>query len=163
MSLPAGNGVLVCLILLTFFQGPIFPTLFAVILRGLGRRTKLVSTGLTMAISGGAIWPSVAWVVQENNGGNCRYALVVLVVISAVILAIVLWINLHPAVRHWVDADKKVPTNSNPGDCHIVGISDLRELPVVWEKRPRQSDGSAYAAGLEHIEYSTEGANVPHP
>src|SRR4051794_27809688 len=60
MALPASassdsNGALACFILLMFFEGPVFPTVFAMTLRGLGRWTKLVSTGLTMAIIGGCV------------------------------------------------------------------------------------------------------------
>lgn len=71
LSLPVGNGggVLACFMLLTFFEGPPFPTISAITLRGLGRHTKHVATGLTMAISGGAIWPSDTWVAQRDHNG----------------------------------------------------------------------------------------------
>lgn len=50
MLLPAGDGTLTCLMLLAFFEGPFFPVIVAMTLRGMGRQTKLVATGLTMAI-----------------------------------------------------------------------------------------------------------------
>jgi hypothetical protein len=70
MLLPVGSnqGVLACLLLLTFFEGPFLPTIFAVTPRGLGRHTKLVATGLTMAISGVLVWTSVTWAVQQADG-----------------------------------------------------------------------------------------------
>ncbi len=161
MSLPQGSGTVACFILLNFFEGPIFPTLFAMILRGLGRHTKLVSTGLTAAISGGAVWPSIAWTVQQSNGGNSRQALLVLVIVYAVILVIVVWMNLHPAVRHWLDAERKGTRRDDPHECKEVRVSGSGDLPLRWEKRARGSDGSdGLRAGVEHVEFVDAGKTL---
>jgi fucose permease len=106
MLLPARDGALASFMLLTFFQGPFLPTSFAMTLRGLGRHTKLVSTGLTMALSGGGVWPSISWAVQRDHNGSDRYMMRVSVIIYTVMLVIIAVVNLHPTIRHWVDADR---------------------------------------------------------
>jgi fucose permease len=103
MALPTGDGALTCLYLLVFFQGPIFPTLFAMTLRGMGRHTKLVSTGLTVANVGIAVWPSIAWAVGQAHVGNERYSMKILVVIYSVAFLAFATFSLHPTLRHWVD------------------------------------------------------------
>jgi fucose permease len=103
MALPTGEGALVCLNLLLFFEGPIFPTLFAMTLRGMGRYTKLVSTGLTAANVGIAVWPSIAWAVGQAHLGDERYSMRILVVIYSVAFVISATFTLHPTLRHWVD------------------------------------------------------------
>lgn len=55
----AGAGV-ACLIVAFFFEGPIFPLVFAQGLRGLGRHTRLGSVLLTAAISGGAVFAPIS-------------------------------------------------------------------------------------------------------
>jgi fucose permease len=116
MLLPvdSGQGVLACLMLLTFF-----PNIFAITLRGLGRHTKLVATGLTTATSGGAVWTSVTWIVQRDHNGDARYAMRVYVILHGAMLAIVGIINLHPTIRRWVDAEG---TRSGPAQIGRPGV-----------------------------------------
>ena len=92
MLLPIGDGALACFMLLAFFQGPFFPTGFAMALRGAGRHTKLVSLGLTMTNSDGAIWPTISWAVARSH--NDRYVMRVSVALYSAMLAIVAMINL---------------------------------------------------------------------
>jgi fucose permease len=103
MLLPVGNNhcVLARLLLLTSFEGPFFLTIFAVTLRGLGRHTKLVATGFTMAISGVLVWTSVTWAVQQadGGGGDPRYAMCTYAALHAGVLVIVGIINLQPTIR----------------------------------------------------------------
>ncbi|RSH85420.1 hypothetical protein EHS25_004816 [Saitozyma podzolica] len=81
MVLPQGSTPLAMLILITFFEAPLFPTMFAIIIRGQGKHTKFASAALIMAAAGGAIWPSIAYVVDQ---GNSRSSLIVTVVLWGV-------------------------------------------------------------------------------
>jgi hypothetical protein len=144
MVLPAGNGALACFMVLTLFEGPLFPTIFAMTLRGLGRHTKLVSTGLTMAISGGAVWPTVSWATRQHHEFNDRWVLRLSIVLYAAMLAIVGMINLHPTARQWVDPDREA----------TAPLEAVQDMPTptltgasVWEKGSRVGDAS------EHIEF----------
>jgi fucose permease len=110
MALPvptSNHGPLVCLLLLSFFEGPIYPTMFAMSLRNLGRRTKLVASAMVVALSGAAVWPSVVWAIENAHPGNPRYAMCVIVALYAAVLAIVLFFSLHPKMRRWVDGDRQ--------------------------------------------------------
>ncbi|WWD18846.1 hypothetical protein CI109_103301 [Kwoniella shandongensis] len=114
MILPAGNGTLAVMIMIMFFQSAIFPTLFAIIIRGQGRNTKLVSTLTVMSICGGAVWPTSAFGVRKARPDDPRMVLIIPVVLTAVMI-------LHPAMltavrelRHWVDP--KWSREQNDGD-----------------------------------------------
>jgi hypothetical protein len=143
--------------LLTFFQGPFLATIFAMTLRGLGRHTKIVATGLTIALSGGGVWPSISWAVQRDHRGNDRYAMRVSVIIYAVILVIVAVVNIHPSIRHWVEADRNTTAASE-------ARQDL-DLPVLarissQEKRPPGSDALPHITTPEHIEFACGDSRV---
>jgi MFS family permease len=147
MLLPAGNGALACFMLLALFQGPFFPTTLAMTLRGLGRHTKLVATGLIMNVCGGAIWPTISWAVQQS--GNSRYAMRVSVVVYAVMLGIIAVINLHPTTRHWVDADGETAASFEAGQA-IPTPGSVSSC----EKRPRGSDALRFLTQPQHIEFA---------
>jgi hypothetical protein len=143
----ASNGALACLLLLYTFEGPIFPTLFAMTLRGCGRHTKLVSTGLTMAISGGAVWPSIAWAVQRSH--DSTYALYIVIAGFGFICVILSVINLHPTLRDWVDRLSRAQRT----ECSEPQRADTPPVSSS-EKGQRDSHVSAFGTGLEHIEYT---------
>lgn len=52
-----------------FFISVMYPTIFALGLKGLGRNTKLGGSLLVMAIVGGAIFPPVAGLIAKHTGG----------------------------------------------------------------------------------------------
>ena len=148
----ASNGAMGSLLLLQFFEGPIFPTLFAMTLRGCGRHTKMVSTGLTMAISGGAVWPSIAWAVQLSH--DSTYALYIVIAVFGFMSVILAVINLHPTLRDWVDPQSKAQLAESrrrqPVDTASV---------VVSEKGQRESPIPTGTTDHQHVEY----ANDDHP
>lgn len=156
----SSNGALAATLLLSFFSGPIFPTLFAMTLRGCGRYTKRVSTGLTISISGGAVWPSIAWALELSHDHNARYALSIMIGVFAAIFVILLIMNIHPVLRDWVDC---VPPVQQARCAEMQAVdgqeanSQAMDGPVnFWEKGPRESDSSPFATGLEHIEFAEE-------
>ncbi|RSH80818.1 hypothetical protein EHS25_006987 [Saitozyma podzolica] len=103
MLLPQGSAALAMLILVLFFESAIFPTLFAMILRGQGKHTKFASTATTMAISGGAVWPSVAYGIDREHMGNSRYSLLVIAVLCAVCILWPALLSSTRVLRRWVD------------------------------------------------------------
>lgn len=105
LFLPPGHAPLAMLILAVFFESAIFPLVFAITLRNQGRYTKLASSALTMAISGGAAWPSVAYGVVTLNptpSGYSRKSIRVTVALYAVSLLIpIAW--TPRIMRRWID------------------------------------------------------------
>ena len=93
---------LATLLLVFFFESAIFPTIFAMSLRGLGARTKLGSALLTMAISGGSVAPAIQYGV-ERGGKTVQYSLVVAVALFAFCGVLPVWVNVFPAARTQVD------------------------------------------------------------
>lgn len=100
--LPNGNGPLVCIILALFFEGPVFPTLFATALRGQGRRTKYASVGLTIAIGMAVIWQSSTWAIVQHTG-RIRTAWILVAVLCGIQMLWPLSLDASPVLRRFVD------------------------------------------------------------
>jgi len=150
MLLPAGDGALASFILLSFFQGPFTPTNFAMTLRGLGRHTKLVATGLMMAFIGSGIWPSISWAVQRSHSGDNRYMMRVIVIMYAGILGILAVENLHPTIHQWVTADRNATT---PFEADQV-------IPLATVS-VQDNDAVAHMTRPDHIVFAGRDVGVP--
>lgn len=61
------NIGIIALILSYLFMSVMFPTIFALGIRGLGERTKTASSIIVMTIAGGAIAPSLMGLIGEQN------------------------------------------------------------------------------------------------
>jgi FHS family L-fucose permease-like MFS transporter len=62
-----GNGGIACLSLVLFFESCIFPTIFALSIRGLGRHTKRGASCIVAAVSGGALFPPILGFVADKT------------------------------------------------------------------------------------------------
>ena len=100
---PPGDTPVAFLILALFFEAPLFPLIFAMSLRGQGKHTKLASTAITMAMSGGAIWPSVTYGVDARHPNNARYAVRVTMGLYAAALFWPIILSVSGKMRKWVD------------------------------------------------------------
>jgi fucose permease len=65
LVLSQGSGALAMLFLYSLFEGPVFPTYFAMIMRGQGKHTKFAAAATTTIISGFALWTSVVYGTQQ--------------------------------------------------------------------------------------------------
>lgn len=81
------NLIAIPTILLYFSEGPLWPLIFAMGLRGQGDRTKRASAWLTMGASGPAFWPFVMYAIINHAGASVQLAFVVIVVLSLFTLA----------------------------------------------------------------------------
>lgn len=102
MVLPPGPSALTFLVLLQFFESAIFPILFAIILRNQGKHTKFAATVTTMAICGGAIWPSVVYAVDMTHN-DPRYSIRVTTGLYAVAMLWPVMLSVDRTMRRWVD------------------------------------------------------------
>ncbi|KAI9831473.1 MAG: hypothetical protein M1819_005072 [Sarea resinae] len=96
-----GDTGIAMLILVFFFESAIFPTLFAICLRGLGARTKTAAALLTAAVCSGAIFPPVANPIAENRGPLYSFCIVVALFSFGSIFPA--YLNLVPAAKKHVD------------------------------------------------------------
>lgn len=72
-------------ILFFFAEGPIWPLVYVIGLRGQGRRTKRAAAFITMGGSGGGIVPFVMYAII-NNGGSVRTSYIVIVVLQVLMM-----------------------------------------------------------------------------
>jgi fucose permease len=87
-------------LLVLFFEGPMWPIIFAISMRGLGRRTKSAAAYLTAAASGGAVFPWVMWAVQDKG---LRYSFCVSIALFATGLLFPMYMSVVPGVTAQVD------------------------------------------------------------
>ncbi|KAJ4407438.1 hypothetical protein N0V82_009928 [Gnomoniopsis sp. IMI 355080] len=104
------NFIAIPAILFFFAEGPIWPLIFAMGLRGQGDRTKRASAWLTMGASGPAIWPFVMYGIIANNNSNgsssatgLQHAFIVVVVLLLFTLAYPLLMTAMRDARNVVD------------------------------------------------------------
>lgn len=63
-----GEGGVAVLSIVLFFESCIFPTIFTLAIRGLGRHTKRGSSWIVASVSGGALFPSLTGLVADKKG-----------------------------------------------------------------------------------------------
>ncbi|KAF2759805.1 MFS monosaccharide transporter-like protein [Pseudovirgaria hyperparasitica] len=115
-----------------FFEGPIFSIVFAMCLRGMGRHTKMASIVLTAAVSGGAVFPPIAYSVQKSHG--TQYALCVAVAAFTAGTLLALWTELVPKARRIVDPLTD-PSAANSDDDEEEEEEDSAERSGSESKR----------------------------
>ncbi|CZR52795.1 probable L-fucose permease [Phialocephala subalpina] len=62
-----GEGGVAMLSLVLFFESCIFPTIFTLSIRGLGRHTKRGSSWIVASVSGGALFPSLTGLLADSK------------------------------------------------------------------------------------------------
>ncbi|KAK2615686.1 hypothetical protein N8I77_002424 [Diaporthe amygdali] len=90
-------------ILFFFAEGPIWPLIFAMGLRGQGNRTKRASAWLTMGASGPAFWPFVMYGIMNDNGASIQLAFVVPVILLLFTLAYPVFLTVLKDARDLVN------------------------------------------------------------
>ncbi|HVG27931.1 MAG TPA: L-fucose:H+ symporter permease [Acidobacteriaceae bacterium] len=89
---PVGAGAI---LLTSFFMSMMFPTIFALGVKGLGPRTKLASSLLVMSIIGGGILPPIVGLIAKHTGS---YALGYVAVALCYIVVAVYGLRTNPRV-----------------------------------------------------------------
>lgn len=69
-----GEGGVAMLSLVLFFESCIFPTIFTLSIRGLGRHTKRGSSWIVASVSGGALFPSLTGLLADKKGYHISMA-----------------------------------------------------------------------------------------
>jgi fucose permease len=105
LVLPQGRGALVMLLLYCFFEGPVFPTYFAMIMRGQGKHTKFAAAATVTGISGFALWPSVVYGIQQLHPALSRSALLVVVILFGISATWPVMLSSRRVLRLWVDPE----------------------------------------------------------
>ncbi|KAK3681465.1 major facilitator superfamily domain-containing protein [Podospora appendiculata] len=121
MPKPADNPSLIAIPIVLYFlaEGPMWPLIFSLGLRGQGKRTKRAAAWLTVGGSGPAFWPFVSWAVMKGGGG-VRTSFVVVVVLMAGSLVYPVFLSAVKDARTLVDAD---PGAMQAGDAERGALS----------------------------------------
>lgn len=90
-----GNTAIAMLSLVLFFESCIFPTIFTLSLRGLGRHTKRGASFLVASVSGGAVFPPMLGAVVDAK--NTRIAMAVPLAGFLVAYSFPVYLNLFKA------------------------------------------------------------------
>ncbi|KAF7540944.1 hypothetical protein G7Z17_g12065 [Cylindrodendrum hubeiense] len=118
---PNPNLLVLPIVLFFFFEGPIWPLIFAIGLRGQGRRTKRAAAFITMGASGPAFFPFVMYGII-TTGGTVKIAFVVVIALHALTLG-------YPIFLEFV-TDAKTLVDPTPV---------LRDVPADSEQSPMET------------------------
>ncbi|KAI0521775.1 fucose permease [Xylaria bambusicola] len=91
------------IVLFYFFEGPIWPLIYTLGLRGQGSRTKRAAAFLTMGASGPAFWPFVVWGIHQS-GASYQTAFVLVPALLVITGIFSLFLDLKHDARALVDA-----------------------------------------------------------
>jgi fucose permease len=143
-SWASANTVAAMALVLFFFEGPLFPLIFAISLRGLGRSTKSAAAWITAGVSGGAVLPWLFFAAMQSNNHGVRYGFCVVIASFAVCLLFPIWLCAERGAREQVDpvGKKAALRRLSDGRGHRGSeASNVRELrngsfdSVMYEQR----------------------------
>lgn len=121
---PANANLLIIPVILFFFaEGPVWPLIFAIGLRGQGRRTKRAAAFITMGGSGGGVVPFIMYGIIAG-GGTVRISYIVIVVLQVLMMSYPIFLECVRDARRMVEP--------LPAAAPATGSSD-EETPDVDE------------------------------
>lgn len=109
----SGDTAIAMLCLVLFFESCIFPTIFTLSLRGLGRHTKRGASFLVASVSGGAVFPPMLGAVVDAR--NTRIAMSVPLGGFLVAYSFPIYLNLFKAKELDAFNETNVGIESEPG------------------------------------------------
>ncbi|KAH7311069.1 putative L-fucose-proton symporter [Rhexocercosporidium sp. MPI-PUGE-AT-0058] len=89
-----GNGGVAAIFLVLFFESCVFPLIFTLSLRGLGRHSKRGASFIVAAVSGGALFPPVLGAVADALGGNTQKAFFIPLIGFAIAITFPIYLNI---------------------------------------------------------------------
>ncbi|OLN85644.1 L-fucose-proton symporter 2 [Colletotrichum chlorophyti] len=96
------NLLMIVVILFYFAEGPVWPLIFAIGLRGQGRRTKRAAAFITMGGSGAAFFPYVLYAII-NRGATVQLSFVLIVAIFCLTAFYPIWLAFVRDARTMTD------------------------------------------------------------
>jgi fucose permease len=143
----SGTTGLTIIAIVMFFQGPLFPQIFAQGIRGMGKHTKDASVVLTAAISGGAVFPPIMFAVLKTY--NPQYAFCIIVAAFAGGALYPIYLNALPASRELSDPIRDEKTR--------------REIEAEEKRRGSPSERSKrWSRVKKRLSWNKEDQSVEH-
>jgi FHS family L-fucose permease-like MFS transporter len=124
-----GNGAIAAISLVLFFESCVFPLIFTLSLRGLGRHSKRGASFIVAAVSGGALFPPVLGVVADKLGGNTQHAFFIPLIGFVIAFTFPVYLNVFKAktLDAWTD---KVKVGIEPKKDEEFGSSEDEKMAV---------------------------------
>ncbi|KYK58060.1 L-fucose permease [Drechmeria coniospora] len=101
------NIMVIPLLLFFFAEGPIWPLIFAIGLRGQGLRTKRAAAFITMGGAGAGFFPFIMYGIIKN-GGSVQMAFILIIALQAAMAVYPLFLELSGDARRLVDPCRNV-------------------------------------------------------
>lgn len=121
---PVNADLLVIPVILFFFaEGPVWPLIFAIGLRGQGRRTKRAAAFITMGGSGGGVVPFIMYGIIAG-GGTVRISYIVIVVLQVLMMSYPIFLECIGDARRMVEPLPAAPT-AGSDDEETPNMDDL--------------------------------------
>lgn len=125
-------GGLAMLMLVLFFESCIFPTIFTLSLRGLGRHTKRGASFLVASVSGGAAIPAILGNVADKTG--TRIAMVVPLAFFCIAWSFPIYLNIFKGKELDAYRENHVGIENTSGDNESDGAYNEKQAEVVIQK-----------------------------
>jgi len=114
------------IVVLFFFQSPIWPIIFATGLRRMGRRTKMAAIILTSAESGAGFLPWLSFIVIDHDKRTGQYAYCLVVTFLGLGALYPIYLSVFSKAREQVDrGEKPLPRNQSRGSGSSRSLGDL--------------------------------------
>ena len=131
-----GDGGIATLALVLFFESCIFPTIFTLSLRGLGRHTKRGASFIVSSVCGGAVFPPLLGVVADAR--NTQIGLCIPLVGFVVAWSFPLYLNLWKGQE--LDGYLKSEVGIVPVEERAGSVSVSASVEGVLEKRVEEKE-----------------------
>jgi len=149
-----GSTAVTMMLMVFFFEGPLFPLIFAQSIRGMGKHTKDGSAILVAAISGGGVFPGLSYVAAQSQ--DAQYAICVAIAGFAGATLLPFFLNSSPLARALCDplkdpseiTDESLPESSNSSVAsRALSFFSIRrksagEMKTEWRERQVSGDSS---------------------
>ncbi|KAF4995576.1 hypothetical protein FGRMN_5029 [Fusarium graminum] len=149
---PNPNLILIPIVLFYFFEGPIYPLVFAIGLRGQGRRTKRAAAFITMGSSGPGFFPFVMYGIIKQ-GGTVRTAFIVVIALQAVCMSYSIFLQFVSDAKQFVDPCPAVRDALGQPDEEMPSPMET----AITERVRRESTAKGRPQGfLDKVSHSTK-------
>ncbi|KAH0038746.1 MFS general substrate transporter, partial [Aureobasidium melanogenum] len=117
-----GNAGIASISLVLFFESCVFPLIFALAIRGLGRHSKRGASFIVAAVSGGALFPPVLGTVADHIGTQKAFFIPLIGFVIA--WCFPLYLNLFKAKSLDGWTEEKAPSASAEKDVESINDDD---------------------------------------
>ncbi|EHK26724.1 uncharacterized protein TRIVIDRAFT_142807 [Trichoderma virens Gv29-8] len=119
-------------------EGPIWPLIFAIGMRGQGRRTKRAAAFITMGASGPLFFPFIMYGII-TRGGTVQHAFILVVAMQVAMMALPIFLTFVKDARLMVDPRPSRRVLRNQGERPM---DEVLADAVVIEPEPRGTDSA---------------------